>query len=79
VFVVCIDDTSSPASLIVGKVHQKLPDRKGDEPNLLRIVDDDTSETYGNLYPASMFVLLQLPLAAEQALGSIKVGTRSVG
>jgi hypothetical protein len=67
-FVICIDNTSNSASLIVGKVYQKLPDEKGEALNLIRIVDEDTSEPDGYLYPASMFVPIKLPLVAEQAL-----------
>jgi len=46
-FVICIDNQSNPASLIVGKVYQKLPDETGEELNLIRVVDEDTSEPDG--------------------------------
>lgn len=67
-FVICIDNKSNPASLIVGKVYQRLPDEKGEALKLIRILDEDTSELDGYLYPASMFVSIELPLVAEQAL-----------
>jgi len=67
-FVICIDNKSNPASLIVGKVYQRLPDEKGEALKLIRILDEDTSELDGYLYPVSMFVPIELPLVAEQAL-----------
>ena len=67
-FVICIDDKSHLASLIVGKVYQKLPDEKSEGLDLIRVVDEDTSEPDGYLYPASMFVPIKLPLVAERAL-----------
>lgn len=35
---------------------------------MIRIVDEDLSEPDGYLYPASMFVPVQLPEEAKQAL-----------
>ncbi len=51
-FVLCIDNRSNPASLIVGKVYRLLPD----------------AEAEGYLYPAALFVPIELPEAARQAL-----------
>ena len=67
-FVICIDNKGNPASLIVGKVYQRLPDEKGEALKLIRVVDEDTSELDGYLYPSAMFVPIELPLVAEQAL-----------
>jgi hypothetical protein len=54
-FVICIDHHSNPASLILGKVYRTLPDAEAEAHNMLRIIDDDTLEPDGYLYPASMF------------------------
>ena len=54
-FVICINNESNPASLILGKVYRVLPDAEAEARNLLRIVDEDKSEPDGYLYPASMF------------------------
>ena len=35
---------------------------------MLRVIDEDKSETDGYLYPASMFAPIQLPEAAERVL-----------
>lgn len=67
-FVICIDNASNPASLIVGKVYLMLPDAEAEAHNMLRIVDEDKSEADGYLYPASMFTPIELPAVAEQAL-----------
>lgn len=67
-FVICIDNTSNPASLIVGKVYRVLADVQAEKYAMLRILDEDTSEADGYLYPASMFAPVELPEAAERAL-----------
>jgi len=67
-FVICIENNSNPASLILGKVYWKLPDAKAEKHGLLRVVDEDTSESDGYLYPASIFAPIELPEAARRAL-----------
>ena len=65
---ICIDNESNPASLIMGKVYHTLRDAEAESHNLLRIVDEDKSEPDGYLYPASMFAPIELPEVAERAL-----------
>lgn len=67
-FVICINNTGNPASLIVGKVYRRLPDAEAEAHTMLRIIDEDKSEPDGYLYPASMFVPIELPEEAERAL-----------
>jgi hypothetical protein len=67
-FVLCINNASNPASLVVGKVYRRLPDPEAESHNMYRIVDEDKSEPDGYLYPASMFVPIELPEIAERAL-----------
>jgi hypothetical protein len=67
-FVICIDNARNPASLIVGKVYRRLPDADAESHGMLRILDEDTSEPDGYLYPASMFAPVELPDAAKQVL-----------
>lgn len=55
-FVICINNESNPASLILGKVYHLLPDVEAQAHNMLRIVDEDKPELDGYLYPASMFI-----------------------
>ena len=66
-FVICIDSGSHPASLIVGKVYRTLSDADARTRGLLRVLDEDTSEPDGYLYPASMFAPVALPEAAKRA------------
>ena len=70
-FAICINNDSNPASLIVGKVYLRVPDPEAESHNMLRIMDEDTSELDGYLYPASMFVPVELPEQAKQALTAI--------
>jgi len=67
-FVVCINNDTNPASLILGKVYRTLPDAEAEAHSMLRVIDEDKSEPGGYLYPASMFAPIELPEAAERAL-----------
>ena len=67
-FVICINNDSNPASLILGKVYRTLPDEEAEAHNMLRVIDEDNSESEGYLYPASMFASIELPEVAERVL-----------
>jgi hypothetical protein len=67
-FVICINNKSNPASLILGKVYRTLPDAKAETRNMLRIIDEDKSEPEGYLYPAAMFAPIELPEVAKRVL-----------
>ena len=67
-FVICINNDSNPASLIPGKVYSALPDAEAATHNMVRVIDEDKSESDGYLYDASMFAQIELPKIAEQAL-----------
>ena len=67
-FVICINNESNPASLILGRVYRRLPDADAESHHLVRIIDEDRSEPDGYLYPAAMFAPIELPEVAEQAL-----------
>ena len=56
------------ASLIVGKVYRTLSDAEAEPHDMLRVIDEDKLEPDGYLYPASMFVHIELPEAAARAL-----------
>ena len=66
-FVICINNESNPASLILGKVYRTLSDAEAEAHNMLRVIDEDESEPDGYLYPASMFASIELP-EVKQAL-----------
>jgi hypothetical protein len=67
-FVICINNDSNSASLILGKVYRLLADADAEAHNMVRIVDEDRSEPDGYLYPAAMFAPIELPTAAVRAL-----------
>ena len=67
-FVICIDNESNPASLIVGKVYRRLSDPDAESHHMLRIIDEDTTEPDGYLYPLPMFVPVELPEEARHVL-----------
>jgi hypothetical protein len=67
-FVICINNDSNPASLIVGKVYRTLPDIMARSRNMIRVIDEDQSEPDGYLYPAAMFAPIELPEVAERVL-----------
>ena len=67
-FVICINNDSNPASLILGKVYRTMPDAEAERHNMLRIVDEDRSEPDGYLYPAAIFAPIELPEAAKRVL-----------
>jgi hypothetical protein len=67
-FVICINNESNPASLIVGKVYRRLADSDAEAHDMFRVIDEDLSEPDGYLYPATMFAPIELPEAAERVL-----------
>ena len=67
-FVICLNNNSNPASLIVGKVYRRIPDPEAEAHHMLRIMDEDKSEFDGYLYPASMFAPIELPEEAKRVL-----------
>lgn len=67
-FVICINNESNPASLILGKVYRTLPDAEAEAHNLLRVIDEDKSESDGYLFPAAMFAPIELPEVAKKVL-----------
>jgi len=67
-FVICINNDSNPASLLLGKVYRLLPDFEAESCNMLRVIDEDLSEMDGYLYPKSMFIEIQIPNDAERII-----------
>lgn len=67
-FVICINNDSNPASLVLGKVYHRLSDEEAEQLDLIRVVDEDAAETDGYLYPSSMFAPIDVPEIARQVL-----------
>lgn len=66
--VICINNESNPARLILGKVYRKRPDPEAEAFHMLRVHDEDISEPDGYLFPESLFAPIEVPEAAERAL-----------
>ncbi len=64
-FVLCVENTGYSASLEPRKVYQAVDDVEASQQGLLRVVDE-SGDDY--LFPASYFVPVTLPKAAEQVL-----------
>ena len=64
-FVVCVNNDECE-DLDVRKIYQVLPDQAAADDGLVRVVDE-SGEDY--LYPASFFVLVEVPKAAERDVG----------
>ena len=63
-FVVCVQNDDCE-DLELRKIYQVIPDEAAAADNLLRIVDE-SGEDY--LYPANLFLQIELPQAIEKAL-----------
>ena len=64
-FAVCIDNAAYPDDLKVRTIYHVLPDESASRSNYIRVVDE-TGEDY--LYPAELFVLIDVPREAREAL-----------
>lgn len=64
-FLLCVRNDAYPASLEVRKVYWALPDSAALAKGFLRVVDE-SGEDY--LYPADLFVAVDLPQKAVDAL-----------
>lgn len=62
-YVVCVNDGGYRVSLIPRRLYPVLPDPDADKRRLVRVVDE-SGEDY--LYPASLFLAIDLPRGAEQ-------------
>ncbi len=63
-FVVCVSNDECE-DLEVRKIYQVLPDEVAAEDGMVRVIDE-SGEDY--LYPADLFLSIELPQAVEKAL-----------
>ena len=63
-FLLCVRNDGYPASLEVRKVYQAIPDAVAARRQYVRVIDE-SGEDY--LYPADLFVPIDLPRAAAEA------------
>ncbi len=62
-FVVCVENTSNPESLEIGKVYRALPDPDTQRDKWIRVIDEE-GEDY--LYPGDYFVKVEFAPAARK-------------
>ncbi|MGI0480619.1 hypothetical protein ACN4EE_07500 [Geminocystis sp. CENA526] len=65
---ICIKNEDYLASLEFRKIYQVLPDDKAEKLNMIRVIDE-SEEDY--LYPASYFIVIELPEIAEKLFAEI--------
>ena len=73
-YVICIRNEGSE-DFVPGKVYQVSEDQIAARAEYIRVIDD-SSEDY--LYPASYFVAIALPQAAQQALFTAASSSSSI-
>jgi hypothetical protein len=64
-FALCLDNTDYEVSIIPGKVYRLIPDRKAEEDDFIRIIDE-SGEDY--LYHNSHFAFVDFPKSVEKKL-----------
>ena len=57
-FVLCVDNSGYPASLLVRRLYEMIPDAEAEREGLLRVVDE-SGEDY--LFPQDLFEAVDLP------------------
>jgi hypothetical protein len=60
---ICINNKDYLASLEIRKIYQILPDKKAEQHQMIRIIDE-SGEDY--LYPENYFIVIELPEIAEK-------------
>jgi hypothetical protein len=70
-FLLCVNSGGYPASLESRKVYVSLPDADAEAKGFTRVIDE-SGEDY--LYPESLFVPVELPQAAADAVLSAATG-----
>ena len=64
-FVLCVAAGSYPTSLEARKLYRTLPDSNAESRGMVRVIDE-SGEDY--LYPQALFVSVELPASAVEAL-----------
>jgi hypothetical protein len=64
-YVLCVRNDGCPASLLVRRLYERIPDRGAAARGLLRVVDE-SGEDY--LYPCKLFEPIALPRPVARAI-----------
>ncbi len=63
-YFLCVDNRGNEVSLQVRRVYRGLPDPDAESHGMVRIVDESGEDF---LFPAALFVSVEIPAAAEKA------------
>ena len=66
-YLLCIKNEGYPASLLVRRLYEQLPDRDSEAHGLVRVIDE-SGEDY--LYPQKLFASLDLPVPIKRAIAA---------
>jgi hypothetical protein len=66
-YVLCVRNDGYPASLLVRRLYERIPDHEAERIGLIRIVDE-SDEDY--LYPAKFFMTLDIPKPVVRAIAA---------
>jgi hypothetical protein len=66
-YVLCVRNDGYPASLLVRRLYERIPDDEAERLGLVRIVDE-SEEDY--LYPAKFFMTLDIPKPIVRAIAA---------
>lgn len=66
-YLLCVKNDGYPASLLVRRLYEQLPDEDAERHGLVRIIDE-SEEDY--LYPAKFFATLDIPKLIARAIAA---------
>ena len=66
-YLLCVKNEGYPASLLVRRLYEQLPDAGAEKHGLVRIIDE-SGEDY--LYPQKLFVTLDIPRPVARAIAA---------
>lgn len=68
-FALCLENTGSEASLVLGKVYRIIPDARAAKEDLVRIIDE-SGDDY--LFERSMFAFVEFPEPVRRKILAIQ-------
>jgi hypothetical protein len=66
-YLLCVRNDGYPASLLVRRLYERIPDEEAERLGLVRIVDE-SDEDY--VYPAKFFMTLDIPKPVVRAIAA---------
>jgi hypothetical protein len=66
-YLLCVKNDRYPASLLVRRLYERLPDAEAESHGLVRVLDESGNDY---LYPRKLFVELDLPRPVIRAIAA---------